>query len=67
MALAELIYQLQENEKKIIRRKERLQRKLVKAKHAVTYNKICISEKLLPSYTNIKQSDKTAAYDRLTT
>ena len=67
MTLAELIYDLHDSEKKTIRRKERLQRKLIKAEHAVTFNKICINEKLLPSYTDIKQGDKTVLYEQFTT
>ena len=66
MTLAELIHNLSDNEKKIIRKKERLQRKLNKAKHAVTFNTICIKENLLPSYTNVKQSDKAVAYKQFT-
>ena len=66
MTLAELIYDLHDSEKKSIRRKERLQRKLIKAEYAVTFNKICINEKLLPSYTDIKQGDKTVLYEQFT-
>ena len=60
MNFGELIHDLQTNAKKVIRKIERTERKLQKAKSALVFNETCINEDILPKYTNIKLHDPAA-------
>ena len=53
MNFGELIHDLQTNAKKVIRKIERTERKLQKAKSALVFNETCINEDILPKYTNM--------------
>ena len=53
MHFGELIHYLQTNAKKVIRKIERTERKLQKAKRALVFNETCINEDILPKYASI--------------
>lgn len=53
MNIGYLIHNLSEEEKCIVRKIEKINRKLVNVKYALVFNKQCIKENLLPAYTNI--------------
>ena len=48
--IGELIFRLPLQERRIVRNLERSEKKLTNAKHAVQFNKTCISERLLPTF-----------------
>ena len=53
MNFGELLYHQPENIKKILRKLENLEKKLVNARVAIVFNKTCLNETLLPIFTNI--------------
>ena len=55
--IGDLITQLNENGKKIVRSIEKIQKKEVNARNAVIFNKTCIEQGLLPKYSNIRLHD----------
>ena len=57
MPLGELIFNLSDGTKKLIRKIEKLNKKLSKAHHAVIFNGHCLNEDILPKYTNFKLHD----------
>ena len=52
MNLAQLIYNLPVEDKKIIRILERLRKKEINTRCSELFNKTCLNEDLLPTYTN---------------
>ena len=53
MNFGSVLFNHKEDNKKIIRNIESLNKKIINAKLSVLFNKTCISNNLLPSYTNI--------------
>ena len=53
MSFGDLIHQLGNEPKTIIRHIEQTTKKLIKAKYALAFNKTCINENILPKYSNI--------------
>lgn len=53
MNFGSVLFNHNEDNKKIIRNIESLNKKIINAKLSVLFNKTCISNNLLPSYTNI--------------
>ena len=53
MSFGDIIFQHSSDNKKIVRNIERLNKKITNAKLSVLFNQTCISNNLLPSYTNI--------------
>jgi len=53
MNLGELIYNLDYNNKKLIRKIENLNKKLNNINNSIVFNELCIKEELLPKFTNI--------------
>ena len=53
MNFGELIYHQPNNIKKLLRKIENLEKKLVNARVAIVFNKTCLNENLLPTFTNI--------------
>lgn len=53
MSFGNLIYQLTNECKTIIRHIEQTTKKLIKAKYALAFNKTCINENILPKYSNL--------------
>ena len=51
--IGQLLFRLPPSDKSTFRRLESLEKKLINALNAVTYNEICLKENLLPKYTNI--------------
>ena len=64
--LGQLLYQLPAEVKTLIRKLEKFLYKLNAAETAITFNKVCMKEGLLPKYTNLRLHDPTAADDRHT-
>ena len=48
-----LLNRLNPEQKALMRKLERVNRKLVNCSHAVMFNKTCINESLLPQFTDI--------------
>ena len=59
MNLGELIYNLDYNNKKLIRKIENLNKKLNNINNSIVFNELCIKEELLPKFTNIRLNDST--------
>ena len=57
MTLGDLIFNLTNEEKTLIRKIEKLQKKREKANNTVIFNRTCLQEDILPKYTNIKVHD----------
>ena len=53
MSLGNLIFDLRNDQKVLIRKIEKLQRKREKTKNAVIFNQTCLQEDILPKYTKI--------------
>ena len=60
MSLGNLIFYLRNDQKVLIRKIEKLQRKREKTKNGVIFNQTCLQEDILPKYTNIKVHDPAA-------
>ena len=54
--LGELLTQLNDASKQIVRSLEKVQKKLVNIRNAVIFNETCLEEGLLPKYSNIPLS-----------
>ena len=65
--IGELIFRLPLQERRIVRNLERSEKKLTNAKHAVQFNKTCISERLLPTFSNIRLHDHAIKEEQFTT
>ena len=48
-----LLHLLQDEERKVVRNIESLEKKLINNKFAVIFNEMCIKENLLPTYSEI--------------
>ena len=66
MNFGELLHQLPEENRKIIRKKEKLIKKVIKNKYAIVFNQTCLKENILPAYTHIKLYDQAVAYEEFT-
>ena len=53
MSFGNILFHHNEDNKKIVRNIESLSKKIINAKQSVLFNQTCISNNLLPSYTNI--------------
>ena len=53
MTIGNLIFNLPNNIKRIIRNVEKTCKKLVNFKYALVFNTTCLNENILPTYTNI--------------
>ena len=53
MNFGEFLHLHPENIKKLIRKIENLENKLVNARVAIVFNKTCLNENLLPTFMNI--------------
>jgi hypothetical protein len=49
----QVIFQLPSTIRRIVRRIESLSKKIINAEAVISFNKICLSEDILPNYTNI--------------
>jgi hypothetical protein len=49
----QVIFQLSPTIKRIVRKIESLSKKIINAGAAISFNKICLSDDILPNYTNI--------------
>ena len=64
--IGDLISRLPPQDRQIVRRIERAERKLINAKHAVQFNKTCLSEQLLPTFSNIRLHDPALREEQFT-
>ena len=53
-----IVFSLPPTEKKLARKIENLEKKIINAKFAVSFNRKCIQENLLPKFTNIRLHDR---------
>ena len=58
--IGNLLYDLPNDTKRLIRKYESTEKKLIKANFALIYNTTCINEDILPKYTNVKLHDPGA-------
>ena len=58
MTFAELLHQLTEEQRTLIRKIENLLKKVSNCETAVSFNNTCLRENLLPKYTHISISIK---------
>ena len=66
MNIGPILYQLPNEKRKVIRKKEKLQKKVTKNKYAIVFNQTCLKEDILPAYTHIKLYDQAVAYEDFT-
>lgn len=66
MNFGDIIYTLPPPTRRIARRIESIWKKLINAEAALSFNKICLEEDILPKYTNINTHDKSARHDEIT-
>ena len=66
MNIGELIYDLQPDVKNLIRKIEKLEKKLIHAKLDLVFNTVCLNENILPIYTNIRTHDPAARNEAFT-
>lgn len=57
MSLGELLHRLPTDTRKVVRSIEQANRKLSKSRSAVLFNRQCLNENILPTYTNIRLHD----------
>ena len=57
MSFGNLLIQLTESDKRLIRDVERTRKKLVRCKYSRSFNLTCLTENVLPNYSNIKTHD----------
>ena len=62
MNIGSILYQLTDEKRKVIRKKEKLQKKVIKHRYAIVFNQTCLKEDILPAYTHIKLYDRAVAY-----
>ena len=60
-SFGEIIFHLPTNEKKLIRKLEKLIYKKNAAETAITFNNVCIQEGLLPNYSSLRLHDPSAS------
>ena len=66
MNIGAILHQLPESDRKVIRKKEKLLKKVIKTKYAIVFNQTCLKEDILPAYTHIKLYDQAVAYEQFT-
>ena len=66
MNLAQLIYNLPIEDKRKIRTLEKLRKKEVNTRYSELFNKTCLNENLLPTYTNVRTHDPAARTEDIT-
>lgn len=66
MNFGQLLYSLPNDKKKLARQIEKVNNKINKAKTSLVFNKMCIQENLLPTYTNINTHDPAAREEQFT-
>ena len=66
MNTGDLIFDLPQQTKHLIRQLEQTRKKLTKTKYSLAFNKTCLKEDVLPNYTNIKTHDPAARYQQFT-
>ena len=66
MNLGGFIYDLNQNTKKLVRRIEKYERKLIHIQSSLVFNEICINENILPNYTRIRPHDPAARSEQCT-
>ena len=66
MSLGDLLFRTENDARKVIRKIEKTQKKLIKGIYAVIYNKTCLKENILPAYSNIKLNDEAVRYKEFT-
>lgn len=66
MPIGELIHNLPHPTKSLIRHIEKLNKKIVTNKTSQVFNKICLQENILPTYTNIRTHDPAARDEQIT-
>ena len=66
MNIGPILYQLPNEKRKVIRKKEKLQKKVTKNKYAIVFNQTCLKEDILPAYTHIRLYDQAVAYEDFT-
>ena len=49
--IGSILHKLPEEQRKVIRKKEKLQKKVIKNKYAIVFNQTCLKENILPAYT----------------
>ena len=52
--------------RKVIRKLEKVQKKVIKNKYAIVFNQTCLKENILPAYTHIRLYDQAVAYENFT-
>ena len=52
MNIGAILHQLPESDRKVIRKKEKLLKKVIKTKYAIVFNQTCLKEDILPAYTH---------------
>ena len=62
----EVLFHYSVEQKKILRKIENLNKKIINAENAVIFNSVCIKENLLPTYTNIRLHDRAVQHAQLT-
>ena len=60
MSFGQLIGDLPDDQRRLIRRIESFAEKLNNAAVAVAFNKVCLQENLFPGYTNLRLHDEGA-------
>lgn len=66
MNIGPILYQLPNEKRKVIRKKEKLQKKVTKNKYAIVFNQTSLKEDIVPAYTHIKLYDQAVAYEDFT-
>ena len=61
-----IVFSLPPTERKLARKIENLEKKIINAKLAVSFNRKCIQENLLPKFTNIRLHDRAVQQKRFT-
>ena len=64
--LGTLIYSLPAEQKKEVRELEKVSLKLAKSECSLLFNSVCLSENILPNYTNINLHDDAAKREPFT-
>ena len=52
MSYLELIHAIPDNLRKLFRKSENVCQKIINAKWSITFNNVCLTENLMPIYTN---------------
>ena len=58
MSYLELIHAVPDNLKKLFRKSENVCQKIINARWSITFNNVCLTENLMPIYTNMRLYDQ---------